>query len=189
MGRKCPSFLLLCEKVRKSLLMKRAVLLAIFTVISTVAMLAQSRPLPNFTAYPAAVERPRVRSIDFNKNPDARSLHTRLTAGLRSGVNFAGHYVLVGWGCGTGCISGAIIDARTGNVIWPEQLSGIGVYYAGDSYADEPVAYKKNSRLLVITGSPGVLKNAPEKPAGIYYYEWERERFRLVKFVKKDVVE
>ena len=169
--------------------MNRAVLWAILILVTTVSTLAQNRSLPKFADYRAAVEKPRVRSIDFKKNRDANSFRTRLSSGLRGGVNFAGHYVVVGWGCGTGCISGAIIDARTGNVLWPEQLNGIGVYYAGDSYADEPVAFRKYSRLLTITGSPGVRTGEPEKQAGIYYYEWKRDRLHLLRFVKKDVVE
>lgn len=146
----------------------------------------QSNSVPKFTAYPATIEMTKAKAIDFKKNPEARTFRTRLTEGLRGGVNFAGHYVVVGWGCGTGCISGAIVDGRTGNVFWPEQFNALGVWYGGDSYADEPVAYKKNSRLLIITGVPGEKSdNAPDKPSGIYYYEWKNNRLRQIKFVSK----
>jgi hypothetical protein len=169
--------------------MTNVFLIAVITGVIAVSVNAQTGQAPSFRRYPVAVEKARVRTIDFKKNPDARSFRTRLSEGLKGGVNFAGHYTLVGWGCGTGCISGAIIDARKGNVIWPEQLNAIGVWYGGDEYADEPVAFKKNSRLLIISGSPGVANGAAEKPQGLYYYEWKNDRLRLVKFVKKDAGE
>jgi hypothetical protein len=147
--------------------------------------MGSAQTTPKFSAFPAAVERARVRTIDFKKNPDARSFRTRLSEALRRGVNFAGHYVVAGWGCGTGCISGANIDARTGNVFWPEQFNAIGVLFSKGEYA-EPIDYRKNSRLLVISGVPGQANDdAPEKPSGIYYYEWKNNRLRQIKFVPK----
>ena len=169
--------------------MANVLLIAVIAGIASVSASAQTSRAPSFSHYPVAVEKARVRAIDFKKNPDARSFRTRLTEGLKAGVNFAGHYTLVGWGCGTGCISGAVIDARNGHVIWPEQFNAIGVWYGGDEYAAEPIAYKKNSRLLVISGSPGVANGAAEKPQGLYYYEWKNDRLRLVKFVKKEAGE
>lgn len=145
-----------------------------------------SQPIPKFSQYRASVEKPRVKTINFRGNPGARSFRTRLTEGLRDGVNFAGHYVVVGWGCGTGCISGAIIDTRTGNVFWPEQFNALSVWYGDGNYANEPVEFKKNSRLLVIHGIPGEKDDdAPAKPSGLYFYEWKNNRLRQVSFVSK----
>lgn len=51
---------------------------------------------------------------------------------------------------------------------------------------EEPVKYKKNSRLLVISGSPGSHDDSAEdRPAGDYCYEWKNDRLRLIKFVKR----
>ena len=145
-----------------------------------------SQPIPKFSQYAAAIEKPRVKVINFKRSPGAGSFRTRLSEGIREGVNFAGHYALVGWGCGTGCISGAIVDTRTGIVYWPEQFNAFGVLYNNGNYADPPVEYKKNSRLLVIHGIPGEKEDdAPAKPSGSYYYEWKNNRLRQVKFVPK----
>jgi hypothetical protein len=145
------------------------------------------RGVPAFNQYPAAVEKARATKIDFRRSPGAGSFRTRLSDGLRGGVNFAGHYVVVGWGCGTGCISGAIVDARDGRVYFPNAFHDIGVWYDGNGYTEEPVRYKKNSRLFVITGVPG---DQPEEVRddrwGEYYYEWKSNRLRLVRFVKKE---
>lgn len=161
--------------------MKRIPIFGILILSAAIFVSAQKDNAPAFSQYPARVEKARVKAVDFGHNPDARTFKTRLSEGIRSGVNFAGHYVIVGWGCGTGCISGAIIDARNGNVFWPEQFGGIGVWYGASEYADEPVKYKKNSRLLVIKGSPGVKNDAAEKPQGEYYYEWNGSRLKLIK--------
>ena len=160
--------------------------LAIVLVTMAAAATAWSQQTPGFAAYAARVEKAKVKAIDFKRNRDALSFRTRLSRGLREGVNFAGHYVLVGWGCGTGCISGAIIDGRSGNVFWPEQFNALAVGYSDGGYADKPVEYKKNSRLLIIRGIPGQAKDdAPEKPAGDYCYEWRNNRLRQVAFVAK----
>ena len=40
----------------------------------------------------------------------------RLRAAATERPNFAGHYVLTTWGCGTECVMGAAINTRTGRV-------------------------------------------------------------------------
>jgi hypothetical protein len=41
---------------------------------------------------------------------------TRLRDGAKKGPNFADHFTLVAWGCGSSCQEWAIVDARTGQV-------------------------------------------------------------------------
>jgi hypothetical protein len=166
--------------------MRRIVLSGVIAIMGTVESAAQTGPTPRFNDYPTRVEVARAKAIDFRRSPEARTFKTRLGQALRHGVNFAGRFIIAGWGCGTCCISGAIIDARTGVVYWPEQLNAMGVWYGDGDYADEPVKYRKNSRLLVITGSPGVRDGEEDKPSGEYYYEWRANRLRLVKFVAKE---
>ena len=136
---------------------------------------------PQFHTYAATVEKMRVRAIDFKKNPDARSFRTRLSEGLRGGINFAGHYILVGWGCGTGCTNAAIIDGRTGSVFWPDQFANLDASY-GEGYSEEQIEFRKNSRLLIIHGRPGSYReNAKILPSGDHYYEWKNDRLRLIR--------
>src|SRR4051794_1665469 len=163
--------------------MKRGLLILLFCLFISICAPAQKATEPSFSRYAATVEKGHARSIDFNNDAGARTMRTRLSEALSGGVNFAGHYIVAGWGRGTGCISGAIIDARNGNVLWPLPLNALGVWYDGQNYADEPVAYRKNSRLLIISGSPGVRDNEKDKPNGKYYYEWNGKDLKLVKFV------
>lgn len=45
-----------------------------------------------------------------------RDFPTRLRAGAKGGPNFAGHWAIVGWGCGTGCIEYHMVDSVTGAI-------------------------------------------------------------------------
>lgn len=162
--------------------MKRQFFILVVVAILAGATYAQ-RSVPKFSQYPAKVEKAGVKAINFKKNPDARTFRTRLTEAIQGGVNFAGHYVVTGWGCGTGCTNAAIIEARTGDVIWPDQFANIDATY-GDGYSDEQLEFKKNSRLLVIHGRPGSRnENSKDQGPGDYYYEWKNNRLRLLKFV------
>src|SRR5688572_27905237 len=49
---------------------------------------------------------------------DDRMFRTRLKEAAQEQPNFAGHYILTAWGCGAGCLIGAVIDANTGRVYW-----------------------------------------------------------------------
>lgn len=96
--------------------MKGSVLTIAFIAMISVTASAQAVKRPSFKAYPAKVEAKKAKAINFRQSPDARSFRTRLTQAIRGDVNFAGHYIVAGWGCGTGCVTGAIIDARNGYV-------------------------------------------------------------------------
>src|SRR5688572_4253247 len=139
----CPPFFVFAGIMRRLAFMKRVALAALAVCTAAGFAFGQAQ---NFRRYPAKVERAKAKAIDFRNSPGASAFRTRLRDGLRRGVNFAGHYVLVGWGCGTGCVSGAIIDARNGRVHFPKEFNAFGVAYTNDEY-NEPLEYRKKSRL------------------------------------------
>lgn len=144
---------------------------------------ARAQSMPKFTQYKVPVEKSRITKIDFKKNPDARTYRTRLSEALGRGVNFAGRYVVAGWGCGTGCTNAAIIDTRTGKIFWPEEFYNVDASY-GDGYSDIQLDFRKNSRMLIIHGRPGTHnESGPSGPEGDYYFEWRGDRFHLLKTV------
>lgn len=166
--------------------MKSAGICGIFVLLAAVAVSGQNRKIPTFSQYPAKVEKARAKAIDFRHSRGAETFRTRLTDGLRRGVNFAGHYVVVGWGCGTGCISGGIIDARNGRVYFPNAFHDIGVWYDDSGYIAEPVKFRKNSRLFVISGISGDQEERnDDKIWGDYYYELKGNGLGLIKFVPR----
>jgi len=73
--------------------------------------------------------------IDFNSNPTVKGFKTVISETYKNGVvNFAGYYIIATWGCGTSCISGAMIDVRDGKVydLPSGEMDGIGNSYSSD---------------------------------------------------------
>ncbi len=68
-----------------------------------------------------------------------------------AGPNFAGHYVIVTWGCGSPCLMAAIVDLKTGRVFPPPFHHGPGHSYFQVPWAfpAQALAYRLNSRLLI----------------------------------------
>lgn len=83
----------------------------------------------NFTGKPAVV--------DLASDPSAPTFRTRLRRGAAEGPNFAGHFTVVAWGCGTDCQVTAVVDARTGRVAFAPFTA-----YSG-------TAFRLDSRLLI----------------------------------------
>lgn len=97
---------------------------------------------------------------------------TRLRQNAKEGVNFAGHYTLATWGCGSDCHSLAIIDAKTGTVYFSPLISFVG----GQLFQEEDrLQFRKNSRLLVVAGAKD------DEEIGKFYYEWKSNRLRLLR--------
>lgn len=55
--------------------------------------------------------------INFSKFPKAKRYYTVITESASSGPNFAGHFTVITWGCGTDCFQYAVVDAITGEMI------------------------------------------------------------------------
>lgn len=90
--------------------------------------------------------------INYLSNPTAKYFKTRITNGYNSGkIDFAGYYITITWGCGTGCIDGAMVDTRDGKVY--DLPLGESTYYYGCALSDTESCeeYKPNSRLFITT--------------------------------------
>jgi hypothetical protein len=170
--------------MRKFVNMKRLIFALLLCCSASLAF-GQAAQTPKFGEYPVGLEKARITKIDFKKNPNARTFRTRLTEALHGGVNFAGRYIVTGWGCGTGCTNAAVLDTRTGKIHWPEEFYNLDATY-GDGYSEKQIDFRKNSRLLIIHGRPGSAdENSTAKPTGDYYYEWKNDRLKQLKFVPK----
>ena len=154
----------------------RSVLLAACLVLPAVlAWAAPPRPAPalprfeDFPAGPAYAGRNRL----VLKGDDVH-WRTRLRQSVTQKPDFAGHYVLTTWGCGAECVMGAAVDVRTGTVVW---LPGSLCCWYSDEQATpdevEPLRYRGDSRLLVLTGR----RDERDGDAGTHYYAIEGNRF------------
>lgn len=146
--------------------------------------LAQSTT-PTFTQYAAKVEKINNVKVNLKSHKYANTYRTNLRNAAKEGVNFAGHYILTTWGCGTNCAQSAIIDARNGHVFFPEELGGSIFGFCELPDNTEPIVYKANSRLLVLSGFKNGDLDKKDGRCGIYYLEWTGTKFKQVKFVEK----
>lgn len=157
--------------------------LALVVLLPTV-FLAQSDS-PRFEGYPAEVYAGKPAPLNLRSHRLARMFRTRIREQLHEeGINFAGHYTIAVMGCGTGCSTTAIVDARNGHAYFPRVLDGWSV--APGSWPDESQdvrTFRTDSRLLKVIGSPRLGAYEEWGPPGIYYYEWKNNRLRQVHFV------
>jgi hypothetical protein len=90
--------------------------------------------------------------------PLDRKYRTAIKNGLANGVNFAGHYVIVIWGCGTGCKGFVVVDAKTG-VVYDPAFDEVDYHYPESAESDagwhrypDLLNYRKESALLIVEG-------------------------------------
>jgi len=141
---------------------------------------------PTFATYrdtsPETVENP---NLDLKSNPTARMYRTVLRSEIARGPNFAGHYRVAVWGCGSSCSMFAVVNLITGRVITPEGFSvASGVYFdivdqkaLGGSQSEYwLLGFRKDSRLLVVLGD----LDEDESREGAFYFVLDHERLRLI---------
>ena len=152
--------------------------------VSVLTAQTKSEP-PRFESYPADVYAGKPAPLNLRSHPMARMFRTRIREQLQEeGINFAGHYTIAVMGCGTGCSTTAIVDARNGRAYFPQVFDGWSVGPGGYPDEGEDVrSFRTNSRLLKVFGSPRLGAYEESGPPGIYYYEWKDNRLRQVHFV------
>lgn len=141
---------------------------------------------PSFATYPvAAPKSAQIAKLDLKSNPVAREYRTVLRQELAQGPNFAGHYRLAAWGCGSSCTMFAVIDTNTGRITTPSGFSHTsGVYFGVDDRNAFPgsqsdawlLAFRKDSRLLVVLGD----LDEDESREGAFYFALENQQLKLV---------
>lgn len=147
---------------------------------------------PRFDQYPVKAEQiKKPVMVNLKSHPDARTYRTMLRQGASKGPNFAGHYSVVGWGCGTSCTQFAVVDLKSGKVIFPDDFTGVmGLHFDADDFENEGggpfwgIRNKINSRLLIVVG----MLDEDEKQEGAYYYLLEKGKLKRIFSinVKKD---
>jgi hypothetical protein len=102
---------------------------------------------------------------------------TMIRLGAAKGPNFAGHYTVVTWGCGAGCVALVLVDAITGR-IYDMPFGSLAMISPIDASLQKGPRYKLKSRLFIADGCP----NEEEKKCGTHYYEWKDNKFALLRF-------
>jgi len=135
--------------------------------------------VPRFADYPVAkISNERVKKpiIPRNWHEDPRLRLLDATRDVRA--NFAGRYFMAITPCGSACVGGAIIEARTGKMI------PLGIVSSWKEVHDdfEGIEFRHNSRMFVMSGQ------RDEKPGdmGRHFYVLENGKVKFLKTIKTD---
>lgn len=111
----------------------------------------QPKARPDFKAF--AVEKV------FTGAPSAPKLsrnrwtfRTMIREGAKSKVEFAGHYTVPRWGCGSGCSTFVIVDSITGAVFNGFNVADLPSAWIEKHGEQEQMEFRPNSRLIKING-------------------------------------
>jgi hypothetical protein len=132
-------------------------------------------PLPNppFEEYSVVDSfKGRPAPVDLSSDPKARRYRTMLREGAAEGPNFAGHYTVVTWGCGTECQVHSIVDARTGRVYMFPFVTGYDL------------AFRRDSRLLVADAVDECLDPQLIGPDESTWYVWNEHTLKRIGAVR-----
>lgn len=126
-------------------------------------------------------------SINFEHNEFAQRFKTHLLDASEQQANFAGHYIVTTWGCGTQCRVISLIDKKTGNVFNDRQLSNVINSSAGDANYPSDVInqlhsfsldFNIDSNLMIVWGCVG--DECSSSTEGVSYFLWEHDKFRKI---------
>ncbi len=96
-----------------------------------------------FESFKTSIYKGKLAAPDFTSDPSAKFYKTMIKTQCKAqGVNFAGHYTVIEWGCGTECENIAVVDRLNGRIYYTT------IPYGGDEgyYGTK---YKANSRMLI----------------------------------------
>ncbi len=129
------------------------------------------QPKTSFRDFPVDIYKGELADPDFSTNPSSKRFITRIKNECTKGINFAGKYTLVSWGCGSSCQSGVVIDRITGKIF--------GGYRT--SFGSE---FRRDSRLIIKNyGAIDSKTNLIELCAycEVYHEIWTGTKFEEVK--------
>jgi len=187
------------SKVRKQERIRSVVpILRLIAVLASVALSVSTQPggTPNWTAknppkfedFPAGETMHGTAASVKLSTRSERMFQTRLTKAAKEPPNFAGHYRIAYWGCGSNCSAAALVDLQTGEVFPPPLAKSNGNGWERwmlctacfEGSGDE---FHVDSRLMMVrcgmNYSERLQKNFPDT----YYFVWDYYRFRQILFV------
>ena len=159
--------------------MRRLLLITLIAISVVSCQDKTKKKEDSISTIPLNSERTVKADINFKSNPIAERYRTVITEKYNElEVNFASYYVITTWGCGSGCVTGVMVDIRDGFVYsMPEDKDwgGNGTY----------IQSKKESKILktvaVAQSSSGEIVEDRK------YWEWN-EDLKKFKFIEEESV-
>ena len=173
-----------------------------------VSALAQRIGTPRFEDYPVTGTFKGTPATPQIVTPEERRYRTVIRQGVTkgwgvedgitgremvgAGPNFAGHYIIVTWGCGSPCLMAAIVDLKTGRVFPPpfHPKPGHTYFQVPWEFPSKALDYRLNSRLLIAnicestteSRSGGHISYQNHK-CGAHYFVMGEDGLRLIRRV------
>lgn len=149
------------------------------TAGAATATAAAACPSPSFERYPApAASAPRKPAAAPRLTTrEARLYRTVIRDEFPQPANFAGHYRVATWGCGTDCRNFAIVDKYTGATYTMPGVQAIAGVMGND---EERVDFRPGSTLLIVAGCFNDDCDYNDAKAARFFYEWTGTRLRRV---------
>ncbi|MFC0819544.1 hypothetical protein [Moraxella marmotae] len=144
----------------------------------------------SFENYPAKIYQGKKAALQLG---DWKMFRTRLRETHKDGqIDFAGNYMVSIWGCGAGCVTGAMIDKRTGKVYGLpigeiESDDGVTPYDLSCYPLDnDSVAFYPNSRLFISRNcdQDEAIGNQAKQHITHFVFVWD-EKTKTFKQIKK----
>jgi len=144
-------------------------------VLCSFAALASN--VPGFDDYPVKkISKDKIMVVDLKSHPKAGFFRSHLSEVKGRSANFAGHYVVVTWGCGTSCQTVALVEVKSGKIYFAPFSTGLGSDFRVDSslFVDSPPP--------AIREYYGGSLDVPNRLFFSFYYVWDEKetKFRLV---------
>jgi len=121
--------------------------------------------------------------LNLQSNAVATTYRTVIRQQMREGSNFAGHYRVAVWGCGSSCARFAVVNLKTGRVITADGIYNVsGVHFAADGFLPDAETefggfrFRKDSRLLVLLGAV----NEDDSREEVFYYVLKGAKLELL---------
>jgi hypothetical protein len=103
------------------------------------------------------------------------AIRAKLKGAARQKPNFAGHYILLTWSCGSECLTGCVIDATTGHIyMLPVSLC---CWNPDGVQTENPIEFHRDSKLIIFKGG----RNGKACDWGQHYYQFDKGQFELIK--------
>ena len=159
--------------------MRRLLLITLIAIALVSCQDKTKKKEDSISTIPLNSERTVKADINFKSNPIAERYRTVITEKYNElGVNFASYYVITTWGCGSGCVTGVMVDIRDGFVYsMPEDKDwgGNGTY----------IESKKESKILKTVAV--AQSSSREIEESRKYWEWN-EDLKNFKFIEEESV-
>jgi hypothetical protein len=157
--------------------MRRALVRTGLFLIAAVTFLHGASMPPHFIQFPANTARV-IAPVELKLTTIfQKHFKTQIVRQSKGPPNFAGIFRVAEWGCGSSCVSIAVINLRSGLVYdGPFVVLGYGEPHKYEG-GDAELEYKTSSRLLVARGCP------EDRNCGTYYFEWTGDHFRQLRQV------